>query len=212
MAALLSVSCAGRTSRLVLKPEELPGIPARPFIITDHKNIAAGEEMPPWIIAMLDEGIAGIEARYEFRGRYVFISRNEGNNFSAMTRWMINFSTELDFPRLAAARIEARFDAASPLPDQEFGAYYEALVCAASDYPWKDAVRVDDFWIKKSYLPVEDEEEKETWEFLILVTLEKERFATQLEEVFKNVKPNPQPAKDQINAANRVKDRFFDGF
>ena len=212
LALLLPVSCAIIPNRVVLNPDETPWYSDAPYIITEHKNSSIGEEMPDWVIAFIDGGLAEVETLAAYQNRHVFIARNEGNNFISMNHWMEGFSPELDFPRLAASRIEARFYSAAPLPDQEYGAYFEALVRTASDFPWSGAVREDDFWIRKNYLPVAGEDEKETWEFLILLYIDRTVFFHQLETVFNNVKPNPAPTKDQTSAINRVKDKFFEGF
>ena len=212
LALPLLASCTIIPNRMVLNPDETSWFTEAPYIITEHKYSSIGEEMPAWVIAYIDGGIAEVEALTAYQSCHVFVARNEGNNFSAMKRWMEGFSTGLDFPRLAAARVEARFYSAAPLPDQEYGAYFEALVRTASDYPWTGAVRTDDFWIRKNYLPAGEEGEREAWEFLILLNIDRMIFFSQLETVFRNVEPNPLPAKDQINAYNRVKERFYDGF
>jgi len=212
LALLLSISCVGGPGRMVLNPAEQSWLIEEPYIITEHKNSAAGTEMPDWVIAYIDGGLAEVENLTDYQGRFVFIARNEGSNFTAMNHWLEGFSQELDYPRLAAARIEARFFSAAPLPDQEYGAFYEELVRTASDYPWTGAARGEDFWIRKNYLPTEEQDERETWEFMVLLTTDKTLFYYQLETVYRNVKPIPAPTKDQLNAINRVKDRFFDGF
>ena len=159
-----------------------------------------------------------------YEDRFVFISRNEGSNFNALTNWAEGFLPDLDFPRLAAARIQARFSSGVPHPDYEYGAFFVTLVRTASDAQWTGAIKEDDFWIRRKYLPAPEEtfdeddnpdaslQEREAWEFLILVTIEKELFASQLEEVFENIRPSPQPTKDQTAAISRVKERVFEGF
>ena len=212
LTVLLLISCAGSQGRIILSPSDMPGFNDAPYIITSHKNTAAEIEMPGWVIAYIDGGLPQIETLSAYHGSFAFVARNESNNFTAMNHWMAGFSPELDFPRLAASRIEERFFSSAPLPDQEYGSYYEAMVRAASDYPWAGAIRGENFWIQKNYLPFGDEDEKEAWEFMILLTIDKTSFVFQLENVFKDVKPNPPPTKDQLNAINRVKDKFFEGF
>lgn len=212
IAPLLFTSCAGRPGRMVLSPIDLPAQDITPYIIIEHKNTAAMTEMPEWVIAYFDGGLAEIEKLMEYQGRHAFVAKNEGSNFTAMNHWMAGFSAELDFPRLAAARVEERFFSAAPLPDQEYGAYYEAMVRMASDFPWTGAGRESDFWIHKGYLPAQDEDERETFEFLILLTIDRADFNYQLQSILRNIKPNPPPTKDQLNAINRIRDRFFDSF
>jgi len=162
-----------------------------------------------------------VEAMYAYQDRFVFISRSEGTNFNALAQWVEWFSPELDFPRLAAARIEARFLSGVSNPDNAYGSFFEALIRAASDAPWTGAVKEDHFWMRREFLPDEDELAdlgeasswiEEDWKFLILVTMEKTLFSSQLDAVFRNVNPSPRPTREQNNAANRVRDRFFDGF
>ena len=209
---LLASSCILMPKNMVLSPDDTPGQAEKPYLITEHKNSAAGEEMPGWMTACIDGGIAGIESLPLFRNSYVFVAKNEGTSFNALNHWMEGFDADLDFPRLAASRIEARFLEAAPLPDQEYGAFFEYLVRSASDYPWKGAVKADDYWIHKYYLHTGENDDKETWEFFILVSINRLVFQSQLEEVFGAVKPDPPLTKDQTNAVNRVKDRFFEGF
>ena len=236
--ALLFFSCAGEPAIEVLKPTKIPEAAETPlpYIIADHKNRAGKGSIPKWVNSWLEGGISEVETLDSYVGRYVFISRNEGNNFNALTQWAEGFNAELDFPRLAAARIEARFLSGVSHPDHEYGPFFEALIRAASDAPWTGVVREDDFWLLRrsfhgetsipdmpatiagqaSALPDLQTADyplvTESWEFLILVTIEKPIFASQLSAVFQNVKPDPLPTRDQVNAANRVKERFYDGF
>ena len=143
-----------------------------------------------------------------YRNYYTFVSWSEGNNFNALNHWVEGFSPELDFPRLAAARIESRFLSATPFPDDEYGAFFETLIRTASDARWTGAVKEENFWLLRRAVS----QESGNFEFFILVTISKSAFALQLEDVFRNVRPNPPPTRDQVNAANRVRSRFYEGF
>jgi hypothetical protein len=201
-------SCRSEADRIVVEPPRAPE-PARnpaPHTITDYKNKNRGGTIPEWVSIWLDSGVFMVENLDAYRDRFVFVARNEANNFIALNLWKDGFSAELDFPRLAAARIEKRLGVAVENPDQGYGAFYEALVRAASDFPWAGAVREDDFWTLRQF------GETENWEFLILVTIDRSLFASQLNKVFEAVNPNPAPTRDQRTAFNRVKDNFFNGF
>ena len=216
LAAIIFGSCTGTPGTQVFRPTETREVIVidEPFEITDFMNQADGGSIPLWVSAFLDGGIRETENLEQYRESYIFISRNEGTNFNALRLWADGFSTELDFPRLAAARIESRFITGVPFPDNEYGAFYEVLVRAASDAQWAGAQREDNFWIRKRYLPTEDnpEQERETWEFFILITMDKELFAHRTEEIFRNINPSPQPTRAQNTAINRIKERFFDDF
>ena len=221
LGAALFASCLSSTGEQIPITPKTPdaGVAQNPYVITDHRNKASGQVIPEWVSLYLQGGVRLVETLDAYQERYVFISRNEGNNFSALNQWTRGFSAKLDFPRLAAVRIETRFGSGVPFPDQEYGAFYEELIRAASDAPWTGARRDDDFWIHKTYFPVEDEEagpnqnqESEIWEFFILVTIDKKLFGSQLDTVFRSIELKPRPSKNQIAAAARVKERFFTGF
>jgi hypothetical protein len=184
----------------------------RTFTIIDYKNKTTGEAIPEWVNLYLKSGLREVEALRTYQGNYVFIHTNEGHNFNAIQLWKDYFSLELDFPRLAAARIEARFSASVPYPDDEYGAFYEALIRAASDANWTGATTKDDFWVRKKYPANETEGEQEVFEFLILITMEKPRYSSQLEEIYKSINPIPPPDQNQVAAINRVKAQFYEKF
>ena len=214
LGALLFASCRNEPARMILnlpfEPEKVQA--PRDYEILDYKNKAGGEAIPEWVSLWLDSGVRGVENLDAFSDRFVFVHRNEGNNFNALGLWKDNFLPELDFPRLAASRIEARFSRSVVYPDEEYGDFFEILVRSASEALWTGAINEGDFWIQKKYLPYEDEGERECWEFLILVTIEKTDFTSQLNAIFEKIDPNPPPTKEQIAAFNHVKDHFFEGF
>jgi len=214
MGGLFLSSCVTNSGR---RTYELPEIPeetktSRTFTIIDYKNKTTGEAIPDWVNIYLNYSLREVEALRTYQGSYAFVHKNEGNNFNALQLWKDNFSVELDFPRLAAARIEARFSANVPYPDDEYGAFYEALIRAASDASWTGATTKDDFWIRKRYPANETDGEHENLEFFVLVTIEKSRFSSQLEKIFESINPIPPPDKNQIAAINQVKERFYEKF
>jgi hypothetical protein len=202
-------SCAGDSGIRIADGAPIPSTAEKKsFVIENYKGKADEQEIPHWVALYLDGGVRELESLALYHDYHVFINRIEGNNFTALNHWVKGFSPELDFPRLAAARIESRFLLASPLPDEEYGAFFETLIRAASDASWSGAIKEDDFWILKR----EEDRENVTYEFLILVTISKPDFASQFDEIFRSIRPVPPPTRNQISAANRVKDRFYDGF
>ena len=214
MGAALLFSCTSPPARMILN---LPAIPEetvapREYIILDYKNKAGGEAIPQWVNLWLDLGVHGVEALNAYNDRFAFVKRNEGNSFSALTLWKNNFLLEMDFPRMAASRIEARFSTAVAYPDEEYGDFFHILIRAASDASWTGAFIEDDFWLLKKYLPSDDEPERENWEYIILVSMRKTDFTSQLDEIFQRVNPDSPPTEAQIAATNHVKEHFFEGF
>ena len=222
-ALLMLGSCASRAGvHHSTIYDDLPAIDiSRPFVITDFMHKAEEHPMPAWVEYWLEGGVSAIEASGLYGNRHAFVSRNEGTSFNALNQWVQWFSPNLDFPRLAAARIEARFLHGVTRPDSVYGDFFVALIRAASDAPWAGAVKEEYFWIRRQFVPPDDEFweasaaasfVEEDWEFLILVTIDEGLFASQLDEVFRSVRPRTQPNRQQIAAANSVVERFFEGF
>jgi hypothetical protein len=184
------------------------------YHLTDYKTRAEGKSLPKWVEYYLEGNIAALEALEEYEDRYVFIARGKGTNFRVMEQWLKGFSVELDFPRLAAVRIEKRFTlAASGFPDAVFGRYFEALIRAASDASWDGAVREDDFWLKGFYQGTDENAGGgESYDFLVLVTVDKALLISQIQPLLLGVKPQAPIPEDQLEAINRITDHFFEGF
>ena len=214
---LLFASCAIEQLRprfVLTPPTEKPdeAHTRRTFAVTDHKNNSLGLGIPEWADRFLDDGALGLRAIEANMESYLFIARSGGNNFNALNLWRDGFNAELDFPRLAGARIEARFGMGVHFPDEEYGPYYEALIRAVSDARWTGMIKEDDFWIQRRFFEDEEEPAREDWEFFILVIIEKSQFAAQLNSIFNSINPRHPPAERQTLAFNRVVERFFEEF
>jgi hypothetical protein len=213
--ALFLMACAGEPGR---RSEDIPKaeeeVRYEPvYHLTDYKTRAGGGVFPRWVEYYLEGNIAAVEALEEYQNRYVFIARSKGTNFNALEQWIRGFSVELDFARLVAVRIEKCFTlAAAGFPDTLFGRYFETLIRAASDASWEGAVREDDFWQKGYYEGTDENADSgESYDFLILVTVDKNFLASQIQMLLE-VKPQDPISRDQLAAAGRVRERFFEIF
>ena len=205
-------SCITEPPAFILIPpsEETPAL--TPFVITDHKNNHLNLGIPEWVNRFFESGTFGLQAIEAAQGSYLFIARSEGNNFNALQLWNDGFNAELAFPRLAAARVETRFSAGVHFPDLEYGPLYETLIRAVSDNRWTGMARVDDFWVRRAFYATDNEAEREDWEFLVLVTIEKSYFAYQLNSIFETLAPRQPPSEIQRQRFDQVAERFFQGF
>jgi hypothetical protein len=207
------VSDPGRQGENRPEPEEDAG--SEPvYHLTDYKTRAEGGTFPTWVERYLEGNIAAVEALEEYQDRYVFIAHSRGTNFRALEQWSRNFSVELDFARLAAVRIEKRFtQAALGFPDTVFGRYFETLIRAASDASWEGSMKEDDFWLKGFYQEIDGNTNGgESYDFMILVTIDKTLLASQIQPLLIGVNPRAPMSGDQLTAVNRLRDRFFEGF
>ena len=87
------------------------------------------------------------------------------------------------------------------------------MVKAVSDGIYEGAERTDDFWVFRQYFgPGGAAPGRETYDYLILVTIDKSLLETQVRAILEGIKPEPPPSREQSAAIHRVKDTFFDGF
>ena len=190
-----------------------PNVTEENFNIIDYKTRDQNQEIPLWVDVYETGGIVMLEGDRN-QNVYFFISKNSGTNFNALQQWLSAFRISHNFARLVSARIQERFTLASTtFPDQDFGAYFEAVIKASSDAVYYGAVKEDDFWIKKQYL----EEDmvtvaREVYEFFILVSIERNTLVLQINNILDNTKTVLPPTREQSVAIQRLRANFFVNF
>jgi hypothetical protein len=200
--------------------------PLEPFEIMDYEAKAEGGDIPEWVSRYLAEGVRGVEEIPEFQDKYVFVGLGEGPNFKALSQWEAAFTPAQDLARLVASRIEARLIAAAQtaIPDDTYGAFFETLVKNASNARYQGAVKETSFWVRQ-FPPVDEAEtdeeseeqgsietDREIYDFLILIGIDRNQLEPQINSLFNAVKTELNPKRDQAAAINRVGEKFFEGF
>ncbi|GHU72011.1 hypothetical protein FACS189450_09000 [Spirochaetia bacterium] len=194
--------------------------PPEPFQIIDYQDRAKEGKIPEWVDSYLAEGIRGVENIPEFQNKYVFIGLSEGVNFNALSQWEEAFSPAQDLARLIAFRIGARFTTAVQSdPDDTYGEFFETMIKGASDAQYQGAVKETGFWILRLSPAKETDEEseeqevnREVYDFLVLISIDKKQLESQINAIFNAAKENINPRKDQAAAINRIGENFFEGF
>ena len=155
-----------------------------------------------------------VEYLLEYQDKYVFVSKNSGTNFNALRQWVSGFRISHDFARLVSDRIQARLTrVAVSFPDQDYGAFFEVAVKASSDAVYRGAVKEADFWIKKRYFKENGVAvDREAYDFLILVSIDKTLLKSQIDAILNNTEVAIPPTQDQIAGVNRIKAVFYDEF
>ncbi|MDR2518769.1 MAG: hypothetical protein LBD13_05070 [Spirochaetaceae bacterium] len=213
VAVILAALCAGcasqpKEARVQWSAPPEAAKPKAPALIIESKT----PEIPQWAAVYEEQGISGVEALADYAGMYLFIGANAGRNFGALSQWLEGFTVSHDFAPLAASRVQARFTRESAtFPDQDFGAFFEGAVKGAADAAYTGAVKEADFWVKKRYFKEDGATvDREAYEFLILVKIDKEALRSQLDAILNAVPV--RGAKDQTASANRLKASFYDNF
>lgn len=184
------------------------------YRIADHKAKASGEDIPAWLIRYDSGGIPQVEYLEAYQDRYVFIAETSGTNAAVLDQWRSNFQLSLDFAGLVAPRIQNRFTKEiRTFPEQEYGAFFEAVIKTAYDTVYAGAVQEDDFWLKKQYVAEDGvTPDKEIYVFFILVSISKTALQQQIQRILDTAEPARNLTKEQLSAAARLKERFFQFF
>ena|GEM_PF-2178727 len=189
--------------------------------ILDYKNRNDGAVLISWLRRYLDNGIAGTESMAVYQGSYLFIASIRSAKLPVIYQWLDNYYPDRDFARLAAQRVQKRFeqDLTDKPPDMIYGPNYEKVIKAAYGYSFWGAKRLDDSWVLA--IPAVQNEDTEPeqaryWGF-ILVSIPRETLEIQVNELLSKVSNSKtrggRPAtKEQNVAFDHVKERFFDQF
>jgi hypothetical protein len=223
---VLFTACVLQKGKIIFQPdpgEEDPG-PHETWEIIETQNGPGQADIPEWVSCYLEGGIRKIETLDPYNGKYVFVGENRGGNFNALRQWAKGFTPEQDMPGLIARRVESRFiSVASLYPDDEYGEYFADMMKKVSDGEYSGAVREQAFWVKRRMIPnnageIDNEElppvdtEIERYEYLILVTIEKEPLQKQIRDMLAAVKSSVSVTRDQAAAFNKIQSTFFEDF
>ena len=168
-------------------------------------------QTPAWLRSFLGSGINAVERLDAYSNKYVFIVSNEGDNISALTKWVEHYTVEHDFPMLSADRIEKRmYLTASLYPDDEYGAFYETMMHNAYKTEYPGAVKEDYYWIKTK--SGSEEEPSENYIFYLLITIEKNSMQFIIKNMITKASETVTLTKSQNNSVNKLRNTFFEGF
>jgi hypothetical protein len=216
---ILFTACVLQRGKKVLQPEpEDPGL-RETWEIIETQNGPGQEGIPLWVNCYLEGDARKIETLDSYNGKYVFIGENRGD-FNALRQWANGFSPMQDVPGLVARRVENRFISATSLyPDDAYGEYFTEMMKKVSDGEYPSAVKEQTFWIKRKIIldASETANEKpdaeiERYEYLILVTIEKEILQKQIRDMMAAVKSPASVTREQTAAFNKIQNTFFEGF
>jgi len=194
--------------------------------IIESQSGSGEDRLPIWVRSYFDGGVGRVETLEAYRGKYLFIGRNRGDNFNALQQWANNFSVMQDLPRLIVQRVEQRLVTAATLyPDDEYGEYYARMIKKLSDEEYPGAVKESVFWTKQRGIQTKAETEEdadpdtppesvvvERYEFLILFSIDRTAFQTQINNILADMKTAAAPTRDQTAAINKIRLNFFEGF
>jgi hypothetical protein len=196
--------------------------------IIESQNGPGETGIPAWARLYLYKGFRELESLEAYSGRYVFVGENQGSSLGALQQWADGITAAHDIPRLIAQRVEQRLVASAVLyPDDEYGEYFENTIKKISDGEYPGAVKEQTFWVRRQRFPGAGEDiesddgyndlsqidiDFEHYHFLILMSIDREILQKKIQELMSAIKTNTAPTKAQIQAINKIRNNFFEGF
>jgi hypothetical protein len=214
-AVALFAGCAHAPAVLPVSTIIAPAAPpVEPYTIGDHQARATGGAIPEWVKRYLQGGIETLEALDGYEERYLFVAHDQGTNLKALGQWAAGFRLVKDFPRLAAARIQARMtQAAQGNPDGEYGRYFEQVIRLSSDAAYFGTLQEADFWVYKQYQRESGGETSQgIYEWYILISIDKVLLQHQITAILDQVRVDLPLSRDQSAAIMRLKENFYEEF
>jgi len=207
---LILFSCTGQS-----KPVYVP-VPDKDFHKQEINAFKIGSitetrdgNMPPWLRAFFNGGIAEIERGISYQNKYLFVVNNEGININALLLWADNFTAEYDFAILAADRIEKRMiSSASLYPDNEYGLFFATMIKNAHNAEYSGAVKEDTYWVKTK----PNNNDAEIYNIFILLGIDKRTMQSIINNMSEESLHGITLSADQKNSVNRLRQNFFTGF
>jgi hypothetical protein len=227
---VLLTACASKKNKIMFIPDpaqnnlqEQTGLPEYHQII-ESENGTGESGLPAWVRGYLDGGVRGIESLDAYSSKYAFVGRSRGENLNVLRQWADGFTATQDLPRLIAQRTERRLVTAAVLyPDDEYGEYFERLIKVTSDGEYPGALKEQTFWLKQKVKAASEEDAFdddlpqvdvffERYEFLVLMSIDRETLRKQIEEIMAGIKTKASPTRNQTQAINKIRQNFFEGF
>ncbi|MCL2191126.1 MAG: hypothetical protein FWB79_03970 [Treponema sp.] len=219
-------ACVGQTPQRIIVPRDPVGDrfqewtdPLETWRIVESQNGTGNTNLPRWVHYFYTGRIDMIEDMERFDERYVFIGRNQGNNFNALRQWAKNFSPEQDLARLIVHRVERRFVAETALyPDDEYGDFFIRVIRSVSNGEFPGAVREEMFWVRREMVSAGDDETYdeprilERFEYLVLISIDAETLQSQLRRIMEQARASVSPTRGQAAAISNIQQTFFEGF
>jgi hypothetical protein len=173
--------------------------------VLDYKDSSL-QEIPLWVAAYFNG--ESVESLPQYRGRYIFIDKQTGNDLNILGQ----FSIEKDFPLLIASRVKETLTRnISTYPDAVYGTFFEEAVKAFYDAKFDGVFKEDAFWIKHR-VTREDGSQSEMFDFLTMVSADRRLLAFQINALISDINPSEKPTREQAGAVIHAKNNFINDF
>lgn len=165
---LLFISgCAGTPK---IEPQEI-AIGNQSIFIVEHKESAAGKEIPEWVTG--DPAV--VEDLPEFSKDYLFIFRNTGSNLVEMDIWMENFQADSRIAEIIVERTLKKFNSSSIENRSTVQPFIEETSQILEVAEYVGTRKMDDFWLLEQIIGEDDKPAENVYKFYLLYVVPRDQ-------------------------------------
>jgi hypothetical protein len=195
--------------------------------VLDYAGKTDGAILPEWVREYLSADEGALEKTPQFYGTYCFVARADFDGLTPLTQWSESFDKDMDFPELVMSRVYKtlqKSSAALGSPYAVYGEYSDKLVSTVKNTIFTDVNKNEQVWLLAEYAEPSENAETENldgqngdagqalYSYLVLLTMEKESFTTQMQLILDSVEIEGKAGRQQLAAWNRLKNSFFEIF
>jgi hypothetical protein len=152
--------CAGTPK---IKPVEI-AVGDRSIFIVEHKESAAGKEIPEWVLTDSVE----LEKIPEFSKDYLFIFKNTGSNLTEMDTWMENFQADFRIAEIIVERTLEKFNSSSIENRTAVQPFIEETTQILEEAEYVGTRKINNFWLLEQIIGEDDKPVENIYKFYML--------------------------------------------
>ena len=204
---LVLAGCAGKKEAAAPKGDLKVEPQVYPPKVIEHKLTAFGGNPPEWVFTSQEDQ----EKSEKFKGQYVFIFDETGENLDGLKAWVRSFAATTEVARMVSTRVMNKFAGAQVGDKNQVETYMEevAKILAVAEYA--GARRVDDFWVLQQTYTDKGQADKKQYRYLLLYSVPKEQIDAAIKRSLDGASTTKPKTEEESKARERVQQLFSEG-
>ncbi len=202
---LVLVGCAGKKEAPAPKGELKVEPQVYPPKVIEHKTSSFGGNPPDWVFATQED----LEKSDKFKGQYVFIFDEKGENLDGLKAWTRSFAAASEVARMVSTRVKNKFAGAQVGDKDMVETYMEEVVQVLAEAQYSGAKKVDDFWVLQQTFTDEGKPDKKEYRYLLLYAVPREQIDEAIKRALEEQAGKSKPkTQEEQKARERVQQIF----
>lgn len=204
---LVLSGCAGKKEAPKPQGEVKVEPQVYPPKVIEHKLTAFGGNPPEWVFTSQEDQ----EKSEKFKGQYVFIFDETGENLDGLKAWVRSFAATTEVARMVSTRVMNKFAGAQVGDKNQVETYMEevAKILAVAEYA--GARRVDDFWVLQQTYTDKGQPDKKQYRYLLLYSVPREQIDAAIQRSLDGAGATKPKTEEESKARERVQQLFSEG-